>query len=322
MTLLSIQLLLQVIGYFRRRDGRAMTRPLDRPSLRRLDIAGDVLRHADRVRARRGRDLVHDRVHAGIVGRYDHAERLRGDGVDHAALDPAVHPQGRGDRPLARRARISTARCMPGCTASRAGSASPMCSPARCSRRWPALARDLLGDRLRRHPGDAQARLFRRLRGRHHRRRRHARHPAAAVDHDDPLCGRGRAVARAAVPRRDRSRACCWSRCLRAMPRGRFRREFHEAERRFAADRRDLGNPAARRTVDAGQVRAAAARPAVRDPAHRRDDRALRRLRDAVGNRRPRRRARARADRRASTASGRRATSSRSWSRRCASRPC
>ena len=64
--------------------------------------------------------------------------------------------------------------------------------------------RDLLGDRLGRHSGDAQARLLARLRGRHHRRRRHARHPAAAVDHDDPLRGRRRAVARPPVPRRHR----------------------------------------------------------------------------------------------------------------------
>ena len=82
------------------------------------------------------------------------------------------------------------------------------------------IARYLLGDRLRRHSGNAQARLFRRLRGRHHRRRRHARHPAAALDHHDPLRGRGRAVARPAVPRRDRAGASCWSRCLRAMRRG------------------------------------------------------------------------------------------------------
>src|SRR6266481_5103474 len=49
---------------------------------------------------------------------------------------------------------------------------------------------------LGRHSGNAQTRLFRQLRGRHHRGRRHPRHPAAAVDHDDSLCGRGRAVAR------------------------------------------------------------------------------------------------------------------------------
>src|SRR5215510_11835998 len=36
---------------------------------------------------------------------------------------------------------------------------------------------------------------------------RDARHPAAAVDHHDPLRGRGRAVARPAVSRRDRAGA-------------------------------------------------------------------------------------------------------------------
>ena len=58
------------------------------------------------------------------------------------------------------------------------------------------------GDRLGRHPGNAQARLLRRLRGRDHRRRRHARHPAAAIDHHDPVRGRRGKVAGPAVPRR------------------------------------------------------------------------------------------------------------------------
>src|SRR5262249_25630817 len=40
-----------------------------------------------------------------------------------------------------RRDRISTARCMPGCTRSPAASASPTCSPARCSPPWPAPRR-------------------------------------------------------------------------------------------------------------------------------------------------------------------------------------
>ena len=39
------------------------------------------------------------------VARHGHAERLRGDVEHHAAVDPALHPQGRGDRPLARRPR-------------------------------------------------------------------------------------------------------------------------------------------------------------------------------------------------------------------------
>src|SRR5580693_9274219 len=48
----------------------------------------------------------------------------------------------------------------------------------------------LFGDRLGRHPGNAQTRLFRRIRGRHYRGRRHARHSATALDHHDPVRGR------------------------------------------------------------------------------------------------------------------------------------
>ena len=157
------------------------------------------------------RDRVHDLLHAGIVARYGHAERLRGDGEHHAAVDPAVHPEGRGDRPVARR---------PGPLLGAARLDEPHSRRPRHRQRVRLRAvrgdgglepGDLLGDRLGRHPGDAQARLFAGLRGRHHRRRRHARHPAAAVDHDDPLCRRGGAVARPAVPRRHRPGACCWS---------------------------------------------------------------------------------------------------------------
>src|SRR5258708_8345795 len=49
------------------------------------------------------------------------------------------------------------------------------------------LARDLLGDRLGRHSGNAQTRLFGRLPRRNHRRGRHAPHPAAALNHPAPL---------------------------------------------------------------------------------------------------------------------------------------
>src|SRR3981189_2416336 len=45
----------------------------------------------------------------------------------------------------------------------------------------------LFRDRLGWHPGNAQARLFRRIRGRDYRRRRHARDSAAALDHHDPV---------------------------------------------------------------------------------------------------------------------------------------
>ena len=146
-------------------------------------------------------------LHARRLARYRDAERLRGNGLDHAAVDPALYPQGCGDRQIPRR---------PG---SLFGAARLAASRAR--RTWRRqrvrlravrgdgriLARHLLGDRLGRHPGDAQARLFRRIRGRHHRRRRHARHSAAAFDHHDPVRGRGGKVAGAAVPRRHRARA-------------------------------------------------------------------------------------------------------------------
>jgi TRAP-type C4-dicarboxylate transport system permease small subunit len=76
---------------------------LDRPTLRCCDAAGDVCRDADRICSRRSRGAVHDFLHAGGLGRYHHAKCLRGDGVDHVVVDPAVHPQGRGDWPVARR---------------------------------------------------------------------------------------------------------------------------------------------------------------------------------------------------------------------------
>ena len=79
------------------------------------------------------------------------------------------------------------------------------------------VACHLLGDRLGRHPGNAQARLFRRIRGRHYRRRRHARHSAAAVDHDDPVRGRGGKIARPAVPRRHRPRPAAGLACSAPM---------------------------------------------------------------------------------------------------------
>ena len=158
------------------------------------------------------------------------------------------------------------------------------------------VARDLLGDRLGRHPGNAQARLFRRLRGRHHRRRRHARHPAAAVDHHDPVRGRGGKIAGPAVPRRHRARPAAGLavRRLRGDP---LSQGIRRRQRGLCADRRNLGDPDARRFHHGGALQRAAAGAAVRHPADRRDDRALRRLRDAVGNRRARRPAGAGADR-------------------------
>ena len=51
-----------------------------------------------------------------LVARYGDAERLRGDGGDHPAVDPALHPEGRGDRPVARRPGPLFGACMPGCS--------------------------------------------------------------------------------------------------------------------------------------------------------------------------------------------------------------
>jgi hypothetical protein len=72
------------------------------PAVRRGHAGLHVLRRADLVRAGQRRGAVHAAVHAGVLARHDHAERLRGDGQHHAAVDPAVHPEGRGDRQVAR----------------------------------------------------------------------------------------------------------------------------------------------------------------------------------------------------------------------------
>ena len=97
---------------------------------------------------------------------------------------------------------------------------------------------DLLGDRLGRHPGDAQARLSRRLRGRPDRRRRHARHPAAALDHHDPLRRRRRSSRSAGCSWPASARRCCWSRSSPPTPPGataaRRRRAARACRRRRA----------------------------------------------------------------------------------------
>ena len=155
---------------------------------------------------------------------------------------------------------------------------------------------DVFGDRQRRHSGNAPARLLAGLCRRHHRRGRHARHPAAAVDHDDPLRGRGRAVAGPAVPGRHRpgpaaGRAVRALRCI-SLPQG--------APRRFRClrcTRHRVGLPRRNALLDAGKIRDAAARRAVRRAADRRDGRAVRRLCDAVGDRGVGRNSRTGADR-------------------------
>ena len=291
---------------------------------RRVTLRRHVLRHADRLRARRRRRAVHGRVHAGVVARYGDAERLRGDGHHHAAVDPAVHPEGRGDRASRTPASDLYGACTPGCTASRAGSASPTSSPARCSPPWRARARRPARRSARAGIPEMRKRGYSpRLRRRHHRGRRHARHPAAALDHDDPLRGRGRAVARAAVPRRHRAGRCCWWRCSPPMRCAASARNTRAAKAALRGAAARLADPARRTpTRMREKLRDAAAGAALRDPADRRDGRALRRLRHALGDGRPRRRAGARADRARSTASGARATSSRSSRRRCGNRPC
>ena len=81
---------------------------------------------------------------------------------------------------------------------------SPTCLPAAVRGDGGFVARDLLGHRLGRHSGNAQTRLFAGVRLGDHRGRRHARHPAAAVDHHDPLCRRIGTIARPAFPCRHR----------------------------------------------------------------------------------------------------------------------
>src|SRR5258706_498163 len=127
---------------------------VDRPALRRRAAAGDVRRHADRVRARRGRHRVHDLLHARSLGRYHHPECLRGDGVDHAALDPAVHPQGLGDRPLTRRpGSLWRAACLDASPARRTRHRQHLRLRAVRGDGW-FFTGDVLGDRLRRYPGN------------------------------------------------------------------------------------------------------------------------------------------------------------------------
>ena len=146
-------------------------------------------------------------------------------------------------------------------------------------------------------PGDAQARLLAGLRGRHHRGGRHARHPAAALDHHDPLRGGRRAVAGTPVPRRHRPGPAA----------GRPVRDLGGLPLPLGIRRRQ-GSPTsatARRPpiLSGGQLQHApalldaAAGAALRDPAHRRDGRALRRLRHALRDGGPRRPPGARPDR-------------------------
>ena len=83
----------------------------------RRDPVCDVLGHAHCLCVGRGRGRLHGHLHARRLARYGDAERLRGNGLDHPSVDPALHPQGRRDRPSRAPARISIRRCMSGYTA-------------------------------------------------------------------------------------------------------------------------------------------------------------------------------------------------------------
>ncbi len=163
--------------------------------------------HADRVLARLRRGRLHGVLHAGFLARHGDAERLRGDGEHHAAVHSALHPQGRRDRPLGRGPRSLSRDARVDAAHSRRARHRERLHLRAVRGDGRIEPGDLLRDRQRRHSRDAQARLFARVRRGHHRRRRHAGHPAAAVDHDDPLRGRGRGLARPAVPRGHRPRA-------------------------------------------------------------------------------------------------------------------
>ena len=66
----------------------------------------------------------------------------------------------------------------------------------------------------------------------------------------------------------------------------RFRKEYAAAQALYDEDRHGIRDPAARRVHDGRALHRAAAGAPVRAAAHRRDDRALWRLRHAVGDRR------------------------------------
>src|SRR6202000_131903 len=132
-------------------------------------------------------------------------------------------------------------------------------------------------------PEMRQRGYFRRLAGRRHPRRWHARHSAAAFDHHDPVCGRLGKIARTAVSRRHRARPAAgdivWYLCGDALPQG-----VRRGERGLRQDRCGTGDPGPRRIHHGRALQLIAAGSAVRAVVDRCDDRALRRLCHAVGN--------------------------------------
>ncbi len=151
---------------------------------------------------------------------------------------------------------------------------------------------DVFGDRQRGHPGNAQARLLTGLRRGDHRRGRHARHSAAAVDHDDSLRGRIRTIAGSALPRRHRTRHPA-RRALRRVRIVSLSQGVQGCAKGVRRARPPLRLSGGRDLHVPAEGRDAATRPALRRSADRRDGRSVRRIRDAVRDRGPRCRPRA-----------------------------
>ena len=180
------------------------------------------------------------------LARYGDAERLRGNGLDHPIVDPAVHPERRGDRPIASRpGSLFGAACLATPDSRRAWRRQRVCLCAVCGHGG-LLACDLRGDRLGRHPRNAQARLLRRVGCRDHRRRRHARHFAAALDHHDPVRGCRGKIPRPAVPRRHRTRIAA-GHAVRLLCRVPLPERVCRRQRPLRKDRGGIRDPAPRR---------------------------------------------------------------------------
>ena len=198
------------------------------------------------------------------------AERL------HAGVDPDVRDDGRGDRLVARRqGPVRGARSLALPPAGRPGDLQPRrLRDLRGAHRL--VARVLRRHRQDGHSGDAQARLSGRRRHRLDLRRRHARHPDPAVDHVHPLRHRHRDLDRPPVPRRRPARPDA-DRPVHAVD------AVHHLEARL---------PLARARFPLhleGEIPIDPEDRAVPRHHRRRDVRALRRRRDAVGSGRRRR---------------------------------
>src|SRR5215468_2551503 len=210
--------------------------------------------------------------------------------MPRGSVDSAVHPQGLGHWPLARRpGPLRRAACMDASHPRRPRHRQRVRLRTFRGNGW-LLSGDLLSDRLGRNSGDAQARLFQRVRSGHHRGGRHIGDPAATVDHDDSLRGRGRAVAGPALSRRDWARAAA-GRTLRRLCDVAVPPRIPRRETGLRGDGEAIRAAAPGRHVLPRQICAAASRHSVRDLADRRDGRTLWRLRHAVGDRGPWRRA-------------------------------